>query len=114
MATMTTSVQKGEEHFGYVVFIAAAAAMAGFLFGYDSAVINGAVTGIQHQFDVGSGTTGFIVAAALPGAAGGALLAGWMADRYGRIKVMQLAAVLFAISGVGSMLATGKADLTVW
>jgi SP family sugar:H+ symporter-like MFS transporter len=42
-----------------IVFIAAAAALGGFLFGYDSAVINGAVTGIQHDFGVGSGTTGF-------------------------------------------------------
>jgi sugar porter (SP) family MFS transporter len=98
----------------HIVFIAAAAALGGFLFGYDSAVINGAVTGIQHEFNVGSGTTGFIVAAALPGAAVGALVAGWMADRFGRIKVMQLAGVLFAVSGVGSMFAVDKADLTVW
>src|SRR5260221_3817089 len=98
----------------HIVFIAAAAALGGFLFCYDSAVINGAVTGIQHQFNVGSGTTGFIVAAALPGAAAGALLAGWMADGYARIKVMRLAAVLFAASGVGSMFAFGEGDLTVW
>jgi SP family sugar:H+ symporter-like MFS transporter len=98
----------------HIIFIAATAALGGFLFGYDSAVINGAVTGIQAQFHVGSGTTGFVVAAALPGAACGALLAGWMADRFGRIRVMQLAAVLFAISGVGSMFAVGRWDLTVW
>ena len=97
-----------------IVFIAAAAALGGFLFGYDSSVINGAVTGIQDQFDVGSGTTGFVVAAALPGAACGALTAGWMADRFGRIKVMQVASVLFAVSGVGSMFAAGEWDLAVW
>ena len=98
----------------HIVFIAAAAALGGFLFGYDSAVINGAVTGIQHDFKVGSGTTGFMVAAALPGAAAGALTGGWMADRIGRIRAMQIAAVLFTASGVGSMLAFHTWDLTVW
>jgi SP family sugar:H+ symporter-like MFS transporter len=97
-----------------IVFIAAAAALGGFLFGYDSAVINGAVTGIQHDFKVGSGTTGFMVAAALPGAAAGAIAGGWMADRIGRIKAMQIAAVLFTISGVGSMFSYQPWDLTIW
>jgi MFS transporter, SP family, sugar:H+ symporter len=97
-----------------IVFIAAAAALGGFLFGYDSAVINGAVTGIQHDFKVGSGTTGFIVAAALPGAAAGAIAGGWLADRIGRIRAMQIAAVLFTISGIGSMFAFQPWDLTIW
>ncbi|MEY9926844.1 SP family sugar:H+ symporter-like MFS transporter [Catenulispora sp. GP43] len=97
-----------------IVFIAAAAALGGFLFGYDSAVINGAVTGIQHDFNVGSGTTGFIVAAALPGAAAGAIAGGWLADRIGRIRAMQIAAVLFTISGIGSMFAYQPWDLTIW
>ncbi|MBS2548470.1 sugar porter family MFS transporter [Catenulispora sp. NL8] len=97
-----------------IVFIAAAAALGGFLFGYDSAVINGAVTGIQHDFKVGSGTTGFMVAAALPGAAAGAIAGGWMADRIGRIRAMQIAAVLFTISGIGSMFSYQPWDLTVW
>ncbi|MEV0251220.1 sugar porter family MFS transporter [Nocardia sp. NPDC050712] len=97
-----------------VVFVAAAAAMGGFLFGYDSSVINGAVTGIQHHFGISSATMGFIVAAALPGAAVGALAAGWLADRFGRTRVMQLSALLFAVSGVGSMFAFGDVDLTVW
>ncbi|MFL6112105.1 MAG: sugar porter family MFS transporter [Catenulispora sp.] len=98
----------------HIIFIAAAAALGGFLFGYDSAVINGAVTGIQHDFAVGSGTTGFMVAAALPGAAAGALTGGWMADRAGRIRAMQTAAVLFVISGAGSMFAFHPWDLTIW
>jgi SP family sugar:H+ symporter-like MFS transporter len=98
----------------HVIFIAAAAALGGFLFGYDSAVIKGAVTGIQDDFKVGSGTTGFMVAAALPGAAAGALTGGWMADRFGRIRAMQTAAILFTVSGVGSMLAVHTWDLTTW
>jgi SP family sugar:H+ symporter-like MFS transporter len=103
-----------ETHFGYVVFIAAAAAMGGFLFGYDSAVINGAVTGIQKHFNVGSNQTGFAVAAALLGSAVGAWIAGQLADRIGRVKVMLLAALLFTVSGVGAGLPFSIWDLAAW
>jgi SP family sugar:H+ symporter-like MFS transporter len=109
-----TNVQKGEEHFGYVVFIAAAAAMGGFLFGYDSSVINGAVTGIQKHFNVGSNQTGFAVSSALIGSAVGAWAAGPIADRIGRVKVMLGASALFIISGVLSGLAFSIVDLSVW
>ncbi|UFS99088.1 sugar porter family MFS transporter [Nocardia huaxiensis] len=98
----------------HVIFVAAAAALGGFLFGYDSAVINGAVTGIRDDFGVSTGTTGFIVAAALPGAAVGALISGWLADRLGRVRVMQIGAFLFAVSGIGSMFAFSDVDLTIW
>ncbi|MEY9967192.1 SP family sugar:H+ symporter-like MFS transporter [Streptacidiphilus sp. MAP12-16] len=88
--------------------------MGGFLFGYDSAVISGAVTGIQHHFRVGNGETALVVSAALLGSAAGAAGAGWLADRLGRIRVMQMAAVLFAISGVGSMFPPNIFVLGVW
>jgi MFS transporter, SP family, sugar:H+ symporter len=87
-----------------VTFIAAAAALGGFLFGYDSSVINGAVTGIQHHFNVASTETGTVVAVALLGSALGAAVAGRLADHVGRLRVMHVAAVLFAISAVGSAL----------
>ncbi|MFE3459116.1 sugar porter family MFS transporter [Nocardiopsis aegyptia] len=98
----------------YVVFIAAAAALGGFLFGYDSAVINGAVEGIRGRFGVGSAALGAVIAVPLLGAAAGAVIAGRLADRLGRPRVMQLAAVLFAISAVGSMLPFTVWDLAVW
>ncbi|WP_442911046.1 sugar porter family MFS transporter [Kitasatospora sp. NBC_01266] len=99
---------------GRVVFISAAAAMGGFLFGYDSAVINGAVTGIQKHFHVGSGETAFVVAIALLGSAAGAVAAGWLADHLGRVRTMWLAALLFAISGVGSMFPPSIQVLALW
>ncbi|WP_442789275.1 sugar porter family MFS transporter [Kitasatospora sp. NBC_01302] len=99
---------------GHVVFISAAAAMGGFLFGYDSAVINGAVTGIQKHFRVGSGETAFVVAIALLGSAAGAVAAGWLADHFGRVRTMVLAAVLFAVSGVGSMFPPSIQVLATW
>ncbi|MFY7068283.1 sugar porter family MFS transporter [Nocardiopsis changdeensis] len=94
--------------------IAAAAAMGGFLFGYDSAVINGAVDAIQARFDVDSATLGFTIASALLGCVLGAATAGSLADRFGRIRVMQVAGVLFAASAIGSALPFGVWDLTAW
>jgi sugar porter (SP) family MFS transporter len=95
-------------------FLAAAAALGGFLFGYDSAVINGAVTGIQDRFRVGATETGTVVAVALLGSAVGAAFAGRLADRVGRIRVMQLAAALFAVSAVGSSLSGDVWALGSW
>ncbi|SHI40951.1 MFS transporter, SP family, sugar:H+ symporter [Nocardiopsis flavescens] len=97
-----------------VTMIAAAAAMGGFLFGYDSAVINGAVDAIQTRFEVGAGVLGFTIASALLGCVLGAATAGWLADRHGRIRVMQVAGVLFAVSAIGSALPFGVWDLTAW
>jgi sugar porter (SP) family MFS transporter len=101
-------------HLTRVVFIAATAALGGFLFGYDSAVINGAVEGIRGRFDISSGRLGTVVAIALLGAALGALIAGRLADRLGRIPVMRIAALLFAASAVGSMLPFAVWDLAMW
>ncbi|MEV6208499.1 sugar porter family MFS transporter [Kitasatospora sp. NPDC051914] len=111
---MSTSPPHADDHLGHVVFISAAAAMGGFLFGYDSAVINGAVTGIQRHFEVGNGTTAFVVAIALLGSAFGAVVAGRLADHLGRVRTMLLAAVLFAISGIGSMFPPSIALLGFW
>ncbi|WP_436892206.1 sugar porter family MFS transporter [Nocardiopsis dassonvillei] len=94
--------------------IAAAAAMGGFLFGYDSAVINGAVDAIQARFRVDSATLGFTVASALIGSAVGAALTGSLADRYGRIRTMRIAGVLFAVSAVGMALPFAIWDLILW
>ncbi|WP_049569535.1 sugar porter family MFS transporter [Nonomuraea sp. SBT364] len=103
-----------QENLGHVVFIAAAAAIGGFLFGYDSSVINGAVVGIQRHFAVGAVETGFVVAIALLGSAVGAWIGGRLADRWGRTRTMQVAAILFAISSIGQMLPFAIWDLAVW
>ncbi|MFF4388431.1 MULTISPECIES: sugar porter family MFS transporter [unclassified Streptomyces] len=102
------------EHLGHVIFIAAAAAMGGFLFGYDSSVINGAVVAIRERFDVGSAALAQVIAAALIGCAFGAATAGRIADRIGRIRCMQIAAVLFTASALGSALPFALWDLAMW
>ncbi|MGW0703599.1 sugar porter family MFS transporter [Streptomyces sp. NPDC002867] len=102
------------EHLGHVIFITAAAAMGGFLFGYDSSVINGAVEAIRDRYDIGSGTLAQVIAIALIGCAIGAATAGRIADRIGRIRCMQIAAALFTVSAVGSAVPFALWDLALW
>ena len=101
-------------HLGHVVMIAGAAALGGFLFGYDTSVINGGVDAIQAHFQVGSAMTGLTVSSALLGSAVGAGIAGGLADRIGRIRVMQTAAILFIISAIGSAVPFAIWDLALW
>lgn len=86
----------------YVLFISAVAAIGGFLFGFDSGVINGTVTALGKAFQSDAVATGFNVASVLLGCAIGALIAGPVADRFGRKPVMIVTAIVFAISAWGS------------
>ena len=97
-----------------ILSLAITAALGGFLFGYDTAVINGAVTAIEATFQTSASLLGLTVSSALLGSAAGALGAGWLADRFGRRPSMVLAAVLFIVSAVGSALAPRLVDLVVW
>lgn len=98
----------------FVVLIAVAAALGGFLFGFDTAVINGAVAALAKDFSMVPHQTGLAVSLALIGSAIGAFFAGPIADRLGRIKTMVIAAVLFIISAIGSGVAVGIWDFTFW
>lgn len=97
-----------------VVLIAAAAALGGFLFGFDTAVINGAVDALRNAFGLSAAWTGFAVSCALLGSALGAWYAGSLADRVGRVRTMQVAAVLLAVGGIGAGLAGSVASLIAW
>ena len=99
---------------GSAVFVSIAAALGGFLFGYDTAVINGTTGALEVQWGIGSVKTGVVVSSALLGCAVGAWFAGSLANRFGRPRVMGLAAIIFFITSLGSALATGPVDLTVW
>jgi sugar porter (SP) family MFS transporter len=111
-----THVQVGERDYvlGQAVLLASVAALGGFLFGFDTAVINGAVNAMREDFGMGSALTGFVVSSALLGCVAGAYLAGRLAERIGRIRVMVLASVLFTISAIGSGLAFGAWDMILW
>lgn len=82
--------------------IASVAALGGLLFGYDSAVINGAVAAIEGRFEVDPAVLGFAIASTLLGAAAGAMVAGRIADRYGRLVTMRSAAALLLLSALGT------------
>ncbi|MBW4532892.1 MAG: sugar porter family MFS transporter [Pleurocapsa minor HA4230-MV1] len=98
----------------YVILIAGVAALGGFLFGFDTAVINGAVAALTTDFNANSVYIGLAVSLALLGSAFGAFYAGSVADRYGRVKAMIAASVLFTISAIGSGVAFGIWDFTFW
>jgi len=97
-----------------VYALAIAAAVGGFLFGFDSSVINGAVGAIEEEFALGAGIQGFAVAIALIGCAVGAVFAGGLADRYGRLRVMLIGGILFFVSAVGSGFSFGVVDFMIW
>ncbi|AYA26186.1 MFS transporter, sugar porter (SP) family [Rhodococcus rhodochrous J3] len=106
--------QPSTAHAAKVIAVTVAAAVGGFLFGFDSSVINGAVDSIQGNFALSSFVTGFAVAIALLGCAVGAWFAGRLADSWGRKRVMLLGSALFVISSIGSGLAFSVPDLMLW
>jgi SP family sugar:H+ symporter-like MFS transporter len=86
----------------FVFAIVAVATIGGFMFGYDSGVINGTQDGLQQAFSLTRFATGFNVAAILVGCAVGAFIAGRLADLIGRRTVMIIAAVLFLVSALAA------------
>jgi SP family sugar:H+ symporter-like MFS transporter len=94
----------------YVIFISAVAAIGGFLFGFDSGVINGTVSALGNTFNSSSVATGFNVASVLLGCALGALAAGPLADKFGRRAIMIVTAIIFAVSAFGSGIADSSAE----
>ena len=90
-----------KQHF-YVVVISSIAAIGGFLFGFDSGVINGTIDGLETAFGSTGLGTGWNVASMLIGCAVGALVAGQLADHLGRRGILRIAAVLFLASAWGS------------
>ncbi|MCF2705790.1 sugar porter family MFS transporter [Arcanobacterium haemolyticum] len=97
--------------------VSVAAALGGFLFGFDVAVINGTVgsfSGTETGFGLDSLMTGVVVSIVSLGAAVGALIAGGAANRFGRVRVMITAAILFAISALMSGLSFDVWSLIGW
>ncbi|MBU2754580.1 sugar porter family MFS transporter [Acidithiobacillus sp. CV18-2] len=92
-------MQRGATSFA---LIAGIAGLGGLLFGYGTAIVAGALLFLRHVFSLDASSAGLFVAIALAAAALGAALAGVLADRFGRRRIIALAALLFA---VGSLLA---------
>lgn len=100
--------------FRRILLLTCVAALGGFLFGYDSGVINGTVSALQQSFGSSSLGSGFNVASMLLGCAIGAFLAGRIADHFGRKAALFMAAVLFGVSAWGSGIATSSGEFVVY
>jgi MFS transporter, SP family, sugar:H+ symporter len=106
--------QKEGENFVLILLLSIVATLGGFLFGFDSGVINGTVDGLQGAFNSDSAGTGFNVASMLLGCAVGAFFAGRLADRYGRRSLLIVAALLFILSAWGSGVAGGSFEFVIY
>ena len=102
------------ENTTFIILISCIATIGGFLFGFDSGVINGTVDGLRLAFDSDSAGTGFNVASMLLGCAVGAYFAGRLADQFGRRSIMRVAAAFFIVSAWGSGVATGSLEFVIY
>ncbi|WP_423822929.1 sugar porter family MFS transporter [Salinisphaera sp. SPP-AMP-43] len=100
-----SSQDSGRSALGYILTICLVASLGGILFGYDTAVISGAIDSIAQHFDLSSTLKGWAVSSVVVGSIFGAAMAGWLANVLGRRQAMMTAAVLFLISAIGSALA---------
>ena len=89
---------------GYVYLIAAVAALGGLLFGFDTAIINGALVFLKKDFGLTDAQTELAASSILFGAVVGAAIAGWLTDRYGRRRLLFGAALLFTLSAIAAAL----------
>ncbi len=99
---------------GLVIVISCVATIGGFLFGFDSGVINGTVAGLQQAFNSDSVGTGFNVASMLLGCAAGAFFAGRMADIYGRRSLLIVASLFFLVSAWGSGISASSMEFVFY
>jgi SP family galactose:H+ symporter-like MFS transporter len=95
----------------FVIVAAAISALGGLLFGYDTGVISGAILFIQKEFNLSSSVEEFVISAVLIGAIVGAAGGGALADRFGRRRMLILAATLFAAGAIGTALVPSVAWL---
>src|SRR5712691_11532683 len=98
--------QAKAQSLSYVVLLAATTAISGFLFGFDTAVINGVLLLLRLQFTLSNLQTEVAASSLLLGCLLGAAGASMFGDRYGRRTSLIASALLFALSSVGAALAT--------
>jgi MFS transporter, SP family, arabinose:H+ symporter len=97
----------------YVYMVSIVAAISGLLFGFDIAVINGAIMFLREQFALSEVQTGMAASALLVGCVAGASFAGALSDRFGRRRILILSALLFAASSIGAALPRDLTEFTI-
>ncbi len=96
-----------------VLFIAFIAALGGFLFGYDTGVISGAILFIRHDLALDASQVEIVVSAVLIGAVFGAFLSGGLSDWLGRKKLLICTAILFMLASIFTALSTGFISIII-
>ncbi len=97
----------------YATLLSVVAALGGLLFGYDTAVISGAIGFLRSSFNLGPAETGFAASSALIGCVIGAAIAGPISDHSGRKRALLLSAVLFTVSAIGSAIPRSLVEFNI-
>lgn len=105
---------KSAINFGYLIFLSFVAALGGFLFGYDTAVISGTIAQVTQLFQLDTLQQGWYVGCALIGSIVGVLFAGVMSDKLGRKLTMIISAILFSTSALGCAISADFTQLVVY
>ena len=107
-------MMKSTINFGYLIFLSVVAALGGFLFGYDTAVISGTIAQVTQLFQLDTLQQGWYVGCALVGSIVGVLFAGILSDKLGRKLTMVISAVLFSTSALGCALCADFTQLVIY
>jgi SP family arabinose:H+ symporter-like MFS transporter len=110
-ATINMSIKKSNT---YLYLVCLVAALGGFLFGFDTAVISGTVSLVKHDFGLNANYEGWFVSCALLGCIIGVSISGKLSDKYGRKIVLILSAILFLASALGCMLSGSFTTLIIF
>ena len=105
---------KSTINFCYLIFLSVVAALGGFLFGYDTAVISGTIAQVTQLFQLDALQQGWYVGCALVGSIVGVLFAGILSDKLGRKLTMVISAVLFSTSALGCALSADFTQLVIY
>jgi SP family arabinose:H+ symporter-like MFS transporter len=114
MITATKEHTTVKKNAGYLYLVCLVAALGGFLFGFDTAVISGTVSLVKHNFGLNAVNEGWFVSCALLGCIMGVACSGKLSDKYGRKIILILSAVLFLASALGCMLSNSFTVLIVF
>ncbi|WP_299288333.1 sugar porter family MFS transporter [uncultured Mucilaginibacter sp.] len=112
--TVATSNTSAKNNNTYLYLVCLVAALGGFLFGFDTAVISGTVSLVKHDFGLNAFSEGWFVSCALLGCIVGVSFSGRLSDKYGRKMVLVLSAVLFLASALGCMFSGSFTALIVF
>lgn len=111
---MTHADKTMHKNRGFLYLVCLIAALGGFLFGFDTAVISGTIGLVKHDFNLGAFQEGWFVSCALLGCIIGVSVSGKASDKYGRKLVLILSALLFLTSALGCMVCSSFTQLVIF